>query len=100
MARLSIGSLNFSDSAAPEQLVTTKSPRLIGLTLKARPGNAESIFVYTGGDSSGTSETSYEILPGDREEWLVEPPTQDPSTIWVFANDSGDNLDYTLLFEE
>ena len=94
MARQIISSQNFADTGDAVQLFS--KGRFFAITFKARPSNAESIYI---GDDSAAKGNGFQLLPGDREDRVYHPVTADASKVWVWASDSGDDLDYWALME-
>jgi hypothetical protein len=97
MARIVIASLSIADSSAAAQLFTSDLPRVTAVSFKARPGNAAGIYLAS---DSAAKSSGFELLAGDREDWTFEPPTVKGTSFWAWGADSGDRLDYIVLFED
>lgn len=96
MARVVISSINGSDTATAVQIFSVAAPRVLSITMKARTGNAGSVYIA---DDSAAKSSGLELQSGDREDWDFSPTSIAGNSFWVFFSSSGDDLDYAALME-
>lgn len=97
MTRVTVGSLNISDSSDAVLLLATDAPRVFALTVKAREGNAGQIYLA---DDSSAKSAGWELYAGDQQAWTFHPTSVKGTSFYVWGNDSGDDLDYTIVTDD
>lgn len=98
MARKVISSQNITDTTSSIQFVTSaEEHRVFAITMKARIGNTGPVYI---GTDSAAKSSGFELLKGDREDWVFHPLTVAANTFWVFGTSSGDKLDFMVVRED